>query len=642
MIAEQPVVNRAAELHTLLLHIAVSCPYDAAELSSRVARPQQAVHEDLTTLMSDGLVHLQDGALRTSAAARVVAEAEEGELRQIHQQVLTHLVSADSPRTATLIALAESGCRDERLLKLLSRALGDAPGDAALLAAFTVVGRDLGESEQQLELRRATEAALRCQPEAVLGFTEALLDGPADPVRTDAALLAAGAHLQNNRLERAAALYRHVGEERIGIDGAWGVVAAIGQGDIDEARRWRRAMGRDNLTNYAAGLEDFADGLIASASGDGDAALDLLARSMSALAPLGAELLLPETPAAVAALAAFGRGDPATAELLLERALNAQVGGEAGRRRHLLLLAWGRMLQGRIDAAEQRLTELVGHRALRSHRALCDRDLLLYWCLRAGIARRRADLSAMYDAWREIRGHSFGLHITLYDLLPLGEMMVVAARVHDSDRVAGLVQAATDLIARLGAPVVWAAPFYWQGVQAAFQAEDPASLIPYANALARAGNTSTYAATLAAAGQAWLEVLRGDVDFTAVEASARALAQSGHTWDASRLAGQAALQHPERDGALAMMQLAREIIKEHRYSAAPGSNANPKTSMLTAREMEVAQLVLEGQGYRAIGEQLFISPKTVEHHVARIRNRIGAASRAELLEKLHDILTARV
>lgn len=84
-----------------------------------------------------------------------------------------------------------------------------------------------------------------------------------------------------------------------------------------------------------------------------------------------------------------------------------------------------------------------------------------------------------------------------------------------------------------------------------------------------------------------------------------------------------------------MMQLAREISKEHTSS----EYTRMGTTTLTTRELEVSRLVLDGQGYRAIGEQLFISPKTVEHHVARIRSRLGASSRAELLEKLHDIMT---
>ena len=42
--------------------------------------------------------------------------------------------------------------------------------------------------------------------------------------------------------------------------------------------------------------------------------------------------------------------------------------------------------------------------------------------------------------------------------------------------------------------------------------------------------------------------------------------------------------------------------------------------------------------YRDIGAQLFISAKTVEHHVARIRRRLGAESRSEMLSMLRAML----
>ena len=42
--------------------------------------------------------------------------------------------------------------------------------------------------------------------------------------------------------------------------------------------------------------------------------------------------------------------------------------------------------------------------------------------------------------------------------------------------------------------------------------------------------------------------------------------------------------------------------------------------------------------YRDIGSQLFISAKTVEHHVARIRRRLGAESRSEMFSMLRAIL----
>ncbi|MGZ4613869.1 MAG: helix-turn-helix domain-containing protein, partial [Kineosporiaceae bacterium] len=44
--------------------------------------------------------------------------------------------------------------------------------------------------------------------------------------------------------------------------------------------------------------------------------------------------------------------------------------------------------------------------------------------------------------------------------------------------------------------------------------------------------------------------------------------------------------------------------------------------------------VVAGQTYREIGEQLYISAKTVEHHVARIRQRLGAETRSDLLARL--------
>ncbi len=44
--------------------------------------------------------------------------------------------------------------------------------------------------------------------------------------------------------------------------------------------------------------------------------------------------------------------------------------------------------------------------------------------------------------------------------------------------------------------------------------------------------------------------------------------------------------------------------------------------------------MLLGLTYREIGARLYISAKTVEHHVARIRRRLGAGSRSELLAML--------
>lgn len=628
-VLERRAEDRRAELDALLLHIAVARPYDAAELSRRIPRPKSAIHEDLTALMSEGDVHFHEGALRTSLASRIVSSTPANQLSDVHNQVLAEIESGIKVRPSTLVAMAESGCTDETLLQQLVRTVGDNPEDAAAIGALSTVARARGHDDDELRLFAAADASTRGNTEQVLSLTDGLLTSSSSKIRSQAGILTAGALIQCNRLERALSLYRHVGVDDAGHDAAWAVVAAIGQGDFESARIWRSALGDETLTSHAAGLVDLVDGLLRSVSASGDGALELLARSVSALTPLGPQILLPETPAALAALIAIGKGDPATAEVLLERALKANLGGKAGRRRHLLLSSWSLMVQGRMDAAEQVLNELD------SPDTLCDRDRLFFWCLLAGIARRRTDLVGMRDAWLQVRGHTFGLSITLFDLLPLGEMLVVAARLRETQRVHDMTARARAILTDLGHPIVWSAPFHWSGVQAAFQANDPAALIPHANALVAAKQTSDYASTLARAGQTWLEVMRREADFSSVEASARALAEHGQAWDAARLAGQAALQHPEREGALSMMQLAREINKAH----LPTGPSRRKATTLTSRELEVAHLVLEGQGYRAIGEQLFISPKTVEHHVARIRNRLGASSRGELLEKLHDILS---
>ncbi len=58
--------------------------------------------------------------------------------------------------------------------------------------------------------------------------------------------------------------------------------------------------------------------------------------------------------------------------------------------------------------------------------------------------------------------------------------------------------------------------------------------------------------------------------------------------------------------------------------------AGPRaTGELSKRELEVVRLLAEGLSNAEIGRRLFISPKTVEHHVARIRSKLGLRSRSE-------------
>jgi DNA-binding NarL/FixJ family response regulator len=59
----------------------------------------------------------------------------------------------------------------------------------------------------------------------------------------------------------------------------------------------------------------------------------------------------------------------------------------------------------------------------------------------------------------------------------------------------------------------------------------------------------------------------------------------------------------------------------------PSTRANPAN--LTARETEVLALVTEGLRNADIAQRLFVSTRTVDHHVSAILAKLGVRSRAE-------------
>jgi DNA-binding NarL/FixJ family response regulator len=52
---------------------------------------------------------------------------------------------------------------------------------------------------------------------------------------------------------------------------------------------------------------------------------------------------------------------------------------------------------------------------------------------------------------------------------------------------------------------------------------------------------------------------------------------------------------------------------------------------ITGRELEVLRLLAEGHSNQEIAAQLFLSPRTVERHVANMSTKTGAERRTQLV-----------
>jgi DNA-binding CsgD family transcriptional regulator len=512
-------------------------------------------------------------------------------------------------------------------------ALGDDPELAArLFAAAAGAGRITAT-------RRALATALAGDLDEASRLADQALAAGTPEQRAEAAYVAAAVLTQRGQTAQAAALYQW---STSAVAGGFGAVGLIGLGRLAEAQKMQAQQlglsdGGEPPTSLSAAASLMARGMTESVSGTPTGALSALFQATTMIEPSGATVLLPDSPAALGATVALHSAELDTADALLARAVRASTGGALLADRHRLLQSWVLMLRGRVTDAQQSEGAAVTGRH--------GRDQLLAWALRIGLSRRASDLVGLRSAWPDACHALIGQPVDLFTLLPLGELTVAAARLGEQHRVAGHLAEADTLLAGLGDPVLWSAPLRWSRLHAAILADDHDAALRHARALSGMRGFSPYVEAVADAALQWLDVLADRADPDAVVAAARGLSALGLVGDGARLVGQAAIRTSDRKAMTLLLDCARALQERTAgpREAAPAAGARSRAAeggpqLLSEREREVAALVLDGMTYKQVAERLYLSAKTVEHHMARIRQRLGATDRQELLTRLRALI----
>ncbi|OHT93201.1 isoniazid response ATPase/transcriptional regulator IniR [Mycobacterium syngnathidarum] len=565
------------------------------------------------------------------------ARHHEIEMSLLASQLELSTLSAD-----LAVRLAEHGLRDDRLAEALAEHAAHNRARPARAARLYRAAVTAGAAAVSTRLADALALAGDCTTAARMA--DELLGSEDSDERATAVRIAASVAMHDGSAAQAADLFRWLGPYPDILVSSASTTAFLAAGDADAARASSSTEAAGPPTSTARAARSLAEGLVLSL--DQPFAVTVARLGQAVTSEYQAGGVGPDTPAALVTLAALHGGDSVRARSVISRAVRAGGPDEAfSAARHRLLLGWVKMQDGQLTAAGADVA------AAEAGEDLHRRDALWAAALRTAIARRSGDSGAVQKYWYAAVEVLAEYSIDLFSLLPLGELWVAGARMRQVDRLEHALAESWELLAALGTPVLWSVPLHWAGVHAGILANSPGAVAPHGQALTAAAGQSTFARALANGGRTWLRVLANHVDIDEVTAAARALSQFGLTWDGTRLASQAALQTPDARVSQAMLQLARDLKQTTAVDeadvtpaapaappAAPQAASAASSTKLSDREREVAELLLLGMPYRDIGGQLFISAKTVEHHVARIRRRLGAESRTEMLSMLRAML----
>src|SRR6185312_8265597 len=471
------------------------------------------------------------------------ARHHDTELALLVSQIESSTLSAD-----LALRMAEHGLQDDRLATALADLASRTRGQPARAARLYRAAADAGATA--LSARLADALALTGDCTTAGRLADELLGSEDAAERAAAVRIAASIAMHDGGAAQAADLFRWLGPYPDAFVSAAGAIVAVAAGDLEAARGALSAESAGPPTSTARAARSLAEGLLLSLDQPFPIAIARLGQSITAeQQPAGVG---PDTPAALVTLAALHGGDPVRARSVISRVVRAGSQADSAdesfaAHRHRLLLGWVRMQDGQLPAATADATSTADA-------TLHRRDALCAAALQTAVARRSGDSGAVQQHWYAAMEVLAEYSIDLFSLLPLGELWVAAARMRQVDRLQHTLTEAFALLESLGNPVLWSVPLHWAGVHAGILANSPEAVAPHGQALTAAAAHSAFAKALATAGRSWLRVLANHVDTDEVTVAARGLSQFGLTWDATRLASQAALQTPDGRVSGAMLQ----------------------------------------------------------------------------------------
>ncbi|MGF1648101.1 MAG: LuxR C-terminal-related transcriptional regulator [Kineosporiaceae bacterium] len=492
----------------------------------------------------------------------------------------------------------------------------------AVAAALRVAMADDERTRHHVELLAAVAATGTPGAVPSAAVARALTGAPSDPA--DLAVPAVAAH-RAGLDGRPARVVEHLLRTDDRDHRLLAVPALVATGRAQDARDLVAAAGESGA---APAVSLLAQATVALLDRPPQDAAPHLVEACEAAADRGASgILWPHSPAAVAAPVLVAAADARGAQRVLAAAVDARVAGSPGVARHRLLAEWVRLRAyglGR-SAVDPSAVTVSGHR---------DRSLAT--ALRVGLARRRGDVVTVRDCGDEVDAALARHTVDLFDIEVVEELLVAAAWLGELRRVRAVLSDLED--AATAAPAMTGVGLAWIRLQVAIVGDDAAAAAAAATEVARAARSGTAGErqrAQAVAAEAWARALSGDVADEAVLDAVDRLAAVELPWEAGRLAGQAAVRVADPPTARRLLERARDLSDRPGPGAAAESAAG---AGLSDREVAVARLVVAGSTHREIGAQLYISPKTVEHHVARIRVKVGARTRAEFLAALRTTL----